>query len=375
MKTELENGVIIHQVTDEERLVSNIYCERPFCTPDSKRFLYARQLDGGGPDNPNHWEYVLCEFGSWKEEVVGEGFFHVSTSYNDDFFYQRAQANGNLEFVRLDLATGTSKVVWTCPPDMTYADHPAVSPDGRLLAFGMPVSFDPQLFSVVVVNLETGEQNTVFTHQHICNTHLQFHATDNRTLLVQVNRGCEYSKAGEKLKQVGEEGTTLLLLDILTGKTETLAAGQPATQNVSGHQTWLGTSDEVIFTVWSYPPYDASPGKGNILTVQKGKGGYRQFAGGTVINHIGSTPCGRYFFGDNEEGDHLVIGSPTTGKTVCVHKDPEQGGDSPFGQQSHPHVYLTKDFKWMVYNSDRTGRPQIYAAQIPPELLRELDES
>jgi len=80
LSKDLDTGATIYQVTPGDRLVSKIYCERPFCSLDSKRFLYARQRDGNGGDNTPNWEYLLCDFGSWKEEVAGVGFHQVSIS-------------------------------------------------------------------------------------------------------------------------------------------------------------------------------------------------------------------------------------------------------------------------------------------------------
>lgn len=371
-KTELENGVVVHQITQEERLVSNIYCEHPFCSSDSRRFLYARQLNEGGPDERSHWEYVLCEFGAWEEEIVGEGFLQVSISYNNDFFFQRPKTGGELEFVRLDLDTGAVKPVWDCSEGTGYAGHPTVSADNKLLAYHFPISYDPQCFGVKVVNLETGEQNTVFEHPHLCNAHLQFHPIDNRLLLVQLNRGCEYTPEGERLKLVGEEGATLLLLDAISGDTERLKIGKPYTPPITGHQAWMGKTNEAIVTLAPMDEFVPEPGKGSVVLIQSGKK-CRQLGTGMILNHIGSTPCGRYFFGDCVLRDQIVIGSPVTGKTVIVHEGPEDdSGESPFGQQSHPHAYLTPDFRWMVFNSDQTGQPQVYVASIPPDLLSGL---
>lgn len=375
LKTQLANGVVIHQITQEERLVSNIYCERPFCSADSKRFLYARHLSGeGSAERLINCEYVLCEFGTWKEEVVGTGFFQLTISYGNDFYFERPKSNGQLEFVRLDFATGALEPILACPRHM---GHPTVSADRRLLAYDYAISYNPQRFGVAVVNLQTGEENLVYEHPHLCNGHIQFHPTDNRTLLVQLNRGCEFTVDGKRLKLFGDAGATLLLLDALSGKTEYLQIGKPYTPPITGHQAWLGSTEKIITTVnphGTYIEYTAVPGKGNVLLATR-QAPCRQLGTGIFIGHIGSTPCGRYFFGDHVTGDYIVIGSPVTGQTVTVHNDPEQLGDSPFGQHSHPHAYLTPDFSWMVFNSDRTGRPQVYAALIPEELLSTLEDS
>ena len=372
LSKELDTGATIYQVTQGDRLVSNIYCERPFCSLDSKRFLYARQRDGNGGDNTPHWEYLLCDFGSWKEEVVGVGFHQVSISYGNDFYFQRPKSQRELEFVRLDLATGCLEPIWACDKRTGHVGHPTVSPDGRRLAFHYPISFDPQSFGVAVVNLETGEQEIVFEHPHLCNAHLQFHPTDNRTLLVQLNRGCEFTSTGKRLKLAGDEGATLLLLDAVSGKTEALEIGKPHTPRITGHQVWLGQTDKVIATVAPEAPYEGAPNKGSVVSVRSGEA-CRQLGTGMVLNHIGSTPCGRYFFGDRIARDTIAVGSPITGKTVVIHEGPaEDLGGSPFGQQSHPHAYLTPDFRWMVFNSDQTGRPQVYVVRIPAEVLHGL---
>jgi hypothetical protein len=374
MMSELDNGVVVRQLTQEDRLVSNLYCERPFCGADSRRFLYARQLDGAGPDQLQSWEYVLCEFGTWREEVVGEGFLQVSISYRNDFYFQRPRGEGLTEFVRLDLGTGSLTPVWECPPGTVRAGHPTVSADGKLLAYHYPVSFDPQTFGVAVVDLETGERNTVHEDPFLCNAHLQFHPTRESTLLVQHNRGCEFTPEGKRLRLTGDEGATLFLLDALSGDVERLKIGKPYTPPITGHEAWLGASDTVIATVAPEDDFVAGEGKGTTFTVARGEE-CRQLGTGIVLNHIGTTHCGRYFFGDSIRRDYIAIGSPKTGKVVIVHEGPEDDpGGSPFGQQSHPHAYLTPDFKWMVFNSDATGRPQLYVAEIPPELLDGLED-
>ena len=44
-----------------------------------------------------------------------------------------------------------------------------------------------------------------------------------------------------------------------------------------------------------------------------------------------------------------------------------------FPQYTHPHPYFTPDCRWVIFNSDRTGIPQIYAARVPGGLLESLE--
>ena len=64
----LENGATVYQLTQNPLEKSNIYCEQPYCSADSRVFVYERTVSG-----PNYNEYVVCEFGTWETEVLGRG--------------------------------------------------------------------------------------------------------------------------------------------------------------------------------------------------------------------------------------------------------------------------------------------------------------
>jgi len=65
-----------------------------------------------------------------------------------------------------------------------------------------------------------------------------------------------------------------------------------------------------------------------------------------------------------------VVGSIKTGRwsVLC-----ESGSSLSIPQYTHPHPYLSPDNKWVIFNSDRTGIPHVYAASVPEGLLDELD--
>lgn len=363
---QLDNGVVVYQVTDDPGLISNIYCERPYCSADSRSFLYARHApDSGGFG----WEYVLCEFDTWRERPVGKGTLASSISYNNDYYFLREAGDTACEMVRLDLSTGEVEVAFAFPDGLDRAGHPTVSPDHRYIAYGTNISFAPQRFGVEVADTHTGERRVVHEDPFTCNTHLQFHPTRPALLQVQHNRGCEFAPDGKRLRLVGDEGATVFLLDAVTGEVTRLAVGKPYTTPLTGHQTWVGPTDDIIMTVIASG--DFSEEKGNILLV-RASGSFRQIGAGWHMNHIGTTPCGRFFTADGSTHGDIIIGSPATGRAVLVCLS----GASycrEFGQQAHPHAYLSPDFRWVVFNSDRTGRPQLYAAAISEDLLAGLD--
>ncbi len=91
------------------------------------------------------------------------------------------------------------------------------------------------------------------------------------------------------------------------------------------------------------------------------------------MNHVGTTPCGRYFHADGGIEGTIIVGSPRTGDAVEVCRSRTR--NTPiFGQQAHTHASLSPDYHWLVFNSDRTGRPQTYAASVPPEVLASIKE-
>jgi len=94
-------------------------------------------------------------------------------------------------------------------------------------------------------------------------------------------------------------------------------------------------------------------------------------ARGYAFNHLGVSNCGRYFIADDWRAPcKLVAGSIRTGRTavVCASKASMRGP-----QNTHPHAYFSPDLKWVIYNSDRSGFPHIYAARLPEGLIESLD--
>ena len=159
----------------------------------------------------------------------------------------------------------------------------------------------------------------------------------------------------------------MYLLDIADGKRTTLQVGTPYTTRCTGHESWIGNTKEILLTVSASGDYAAE--KGNLLGVRAG-GPARVVSRGYRFSHVGASVCGRFFSCDDGATGDVVIGSIKTGKnTVVCHSE------SSFGQaqNTHPHPYLTPDLKWVIFNSDRSGKPQIHAARVPDDTMEELE--
>jgi hypothetical protein len=75
---------------------------------------------------------------------------------------------------------------------------------------------------------------------------------------------------------------------------------------------------------------------------------------------------------DDKRTGRLYLGCLATGR-VLPFCDTGAGGGSP--QYTHTHPYITPGNRHVIFNSDRTGIPQVYAAIVPPEFLAELEGS
>ena len=373
------SGAVVYQITDDSLEKSNIYCEQPYCSADSRVFVYEQQNPKPGP---NHTEYVTCEFGTWKREVVGQGLRAPGMSHTGIFYYRHVREGKCLELRRVDLATGKWEVIFEFPEDFQHRGMDTVSPDERYYAYGVTLSLEPQMFGIELLDLKTGTRDLIHTDPDICNPHTQFEPTWGKQIMVQHNRGCKVLPDGTRAVIFGEQGATEFLLDIPSGKVTRLQVGEPYTPSIVGHEAWIAGTNEILLTVrapnarglhspeeWYFAEGDYTPEKGNLLGVKAGEPP-RSVSRGYRFNHLGTSPCGQYFFADDWQGSgKLILGSIQTGKNAVVC----DARTSILVKKAHPHAYATPDMQWMVFTSDLSGQPQIHVASIPSDLVNGLN--
>jgi len=359
-------GAEIWQVTTEQFSQSNVYCEVPYCSADSRYFVYERRnpkLSG------NRTEWMAVELGTWKQQRldVGTGASGCAISPDGTFYYLKQSPEGDLDLLRADLSRGTPQRVYRFEGGLRPGSLGTVSTDGRRYAFGCRVDQQWQVFGIVLVELTTGRQTIVDRDPFILNSHPQFEPDKSEQLMIQHNRGGKYSPEGKLLQLVGPEGATLYLLSVPDGKRTELQVGTPFTTPCTGHEAWIGNTREMLLSVSAHGDYAAE--KGNLLGV-RAEGPARVVAKGYQFNHVGVSRCGRFFCCDDWQGSYkVVIGSVKTGKTAVVC----QSKTSPTSSQNtHPHAYLTPDLKWVIFNSNRSGQPHVHAASVPEGMIREL---
>ena len=359
------NGTEIHQVTTERLRQSNIYCEVPYCSRDSRYFVYQRT-------NPalteNRTEFMVVELGTWKQHRLDVAASTGGCAITPDgvFFYHKRVGNETV-LMRADLAAGTPQETFRRAGGPWIHSLGTVTSDGRYYAGGMAIARrQPAMFGIALVDLRNGTETVIDRDPHIFNPHPQFEPGRGQRLMIQHDRNRTVGPSG-KSPITNAEGATLYLLSVPDGKREPLGIGRPYTTSCTGHEAWIGTTGEMLLSVVASG--DFVPAKGSLLAIRPG-GAHRVVAGRYFYNHVGVSRCGRLYSVDDYRDDfNIVIGSPKTGRSavVCASKT------WPTNEQNtHPHAYLTPDLKWVIFNSTRSGWPHVHAARVPEGMVSGL---
>ncbi len=177
-----DTGSTVYQVTEDSLSKSNIYCEIPYCSADSRNFVFAQT-------NPKHetnrTEYVICELGTWEMQVGGRGSGGPAITHGGIFYFLRATNAVARELVKLNLATGESEVVHAFSERLKPRSLGTVSPDGRFYAFGVTTDEKFKEFGIELVNLETGTHEIIDRDPYILNPHPQFEPAEGKQIMIQ----------------------------------------------------------------------------------------------------------------------------------------------------------------------------------------------
>ncbi len=363
----LSTGTEIWQVTTEQRPQSNIYCELPYCSADSRYFVYERKNRKENKDNPT--EFMVVELGTWKQHLLDVGWNMTGCAITREgvFYYLKRTARREIDLVRADLSKGQPQTLFRLQHPAVAGSLGTVSPDGRYYVRGQRLDQEYKRYGLLLVDLQKGTETVIDEDPYNYNTHPQFDPSRKDRLMIQHNRGSKFSPEGVRERAIGPEGATLYLLSVPDAKRTELQVGHPYTTFITGHEAWIATSGEILFSVVARDDY--APEKGNLLRVRPGEPA-RVAARGFQANHVNVSRCGRFFCCDDWRGTcKIVIGSLQTGRTAAVC---ESKASMQRDANTHPHAYLTADLKWVVFNSDRSGFAHIHAASVPPGLLESL---
>lgn len=372
------------QVSEGAGNHSSIYNEVCYMDPSSQWVIYVtsvggRDLGGGlrqqdfnaqrqdrGVDlvfrfNLESGERQLLEEGSY-------GLMGMAISPDQRYFFHTRRANDGIELVRTDLVTGEQILLLVIEGDQPLNSLGSVAQDMR--SYIVARRLGPREFGLLRCDLEMGTCQLIHEGgSDLCNMHPQIEPAKAQDILVQHNRGAEFDDDGRMLRLIGDIGATLYLIDRNGSNRRQLPVGKPYTHPVQGHQSWIGKTGEIILTIGTSADYARQ--KGNLLAVRPGDEKARVIARGHVYCHPNASRDGRFFVADEFEQGGLVVGSIRTGRTKLIGLT---GASLGTNQYTHPHPYLSPDCRWVIFTSDRTGQPHVYALRIPDGLLESLDE-
>jgi len=362
-------GSEIWQVTTEENSHSNIYCEVPYCSRDSRYFVYYRQRKDAKRGRVR--EFVVVELGTWKKHVLDTTATTSGCAITPDgtFYYVKNGEGDTLDLMRVNLSEGKPEKVYELKGGRWTWSLGTVTSDHHYYLRGKRMDDKYKMYGILLVDLKKGEETVIDQDPYTFNAHPQFEPGTGDRVMIQHNRGGQLDEKGKMVRSLGPEGATLYLLTIPDGKRIELPVGKPVTTSCTGHQAWIGGTREMLLTVSAKG--DFVPEKGDLLGVSEGKPA-RVVSKGYKFMHVGVSRCGRLFSCDDWQGTYkLVIGSTRTGESAVVCESKTKPSRS---QRSHPHAYLTPDLKWVIFNSNRSGFPHIYAASVPDGMVKQLIE-
>lgn len=361
------NGVQVWQLTAGEGEHSNIYCELPYCSRDAGTIVVER--DCATPVDGNTFEFVLIRLGSWNQEVLDVGYEGgiraTAVTADGMFYYLKRQPDGAMHLMCADLGSGQTQPVHRLRYDKRIHTLGTVSPGARHFALGVGLDHEYKDFGILLIDLHSHDETIIDTDPYIWNAHPQFEPGQGEQLMIQHNRGGFFAADGTIACSTGPEGATLYLLNAANGKRTELRVGKPYTTAITGHESWIGTSGDIVLSVAGGGDYGPEA-KGNLLTVRAHTDA-QPLTAGYRAGHVGVSRCGDLFSIDDYRPPYrVVIGSVHTGATAVVCEAKTAPTRS---QRTHPHPYITPDRQWVIFNSNRGGNAQVYAARLTEELV------
>ena len=354
-------GAAIWQLTSAAVISHDIYGEQLYCSADGTRIAFLRCATTDAKNGP--MEIFVADLNNKSVVRLGAAAFWLvaGNGMQDILFYVRRDKKGELILVRVNFTTLEQTDVFRfgeCPPPV-FRGLLAISPDERYCMLLRRLG--ERTYGIERIDLKQGKWELIHKKDDIFNGHLQFSPAGDK-LMVQHNRGGLLDANFNGIKSTGPEGATLYVIDI-DGKNErSLFVGKPHTTQVTGHESWIAKTGRVLLTARGGKVYVATPGDEKAKLIAQGAG----------FIHISASPDGRFFVVDSIGTGRLFLGCIATGK-VMPFCDTNTSSGSP--QYTHTHPYMTPGNHRVIFNSDRTGIPQVYAARIPKELLAKLEEA
>jgi len=405
-------GLRVVQITNGGESGSwNVYTEAHVFTPDSRRFIFERNGAWG------HGPYWLCDVKdrfALRPLIQEEGATAPSVSPDGKWVYYIVIASAHglwgyneydapppspgapaLKLMRVSLGDYKSETVLVIDdkvPGTSYRpsriyEFSSISSDGRKLCvvcFLGDGKTPNAPFGLLVFDLRNRTSSVIALGPDFGNSHPQYSRSEDprfsRDILVQHDNGSTYDPSGKHLTRATEPGIDLHVIRDDGQNWRDIPIGRDGVEHVQGHQQFRGRMNTVLSSM-------SMKGKNRILeafpipTDDKTSHTGFKIPGGKYVDitrnlehaafvHFSPDLTGMHIVSDTRGVDAkteratagLVIGTLSEGPNPELTVLPLLDTHSSFGntQPSHPHPFFSPDGSMVFFNSDESGRPQVY---------------
>jgi len=386
---------------------AHVYMESHVFTPDSRRFVFRRILNRGEKIPINiRQDYLLCD--------IEDGFAIRQLTDERGAAAPAVTPDGRFMYYLLDQAPAPDQGRWvlrrvcletlrretllvidtplpgtTCRPSFCTTLS-SISSDGRRLCTSgyLGDGLHPNgPFGVIVFDLEEATAEVVLESPTLSNAHPQYcRALDSelmRDILVQENHGDQVRADGRSDRDAPRTdplGADVHVIRDDGSRFRTMPWGRDGHERCTGHQCWRGrgasavagvgqsTGDVPVVEGWPVPADLGAPHRGKETPGAKRNEVCRELTR-PAFAHFAFDPTGTRFVGDSLQpgarswaNARIVIGTlpdePNAVLSVTYLLD--TGTSFQNAQATHPHPFLSPDGAKAFFNSDVTGRPQIW---------------
>lgn len=196
---------------------------------------------------------------------------------------------------------------------------------------------------MVYYSTETDEARLIYQSEMI--THVQIKPLDGNVIAFQSH----YNEEGKNIYLIKPDGSGLKPFDLKHG---------------NGHWMWVADTKKIMCGL------NLAYNKQGIVTM-----GLDDVEPEIIIDdiHYWHPACsndGKWMVSDSNWPDKgIFLINPRTQKSKLICRTNARIGD---GQWSHPHPSISHNGKYIVFNSDMTGTPNVFLAKVPEEFLTEL---
>lgn len=336
-----KTGATIFQITDHPSINHNLYFVNPSCTSDGETIIFASDRENNTPNLYKADE----ESGEITQLTDIDNFNSFSaTPAKDD---KRVIFSAGEEVRSVDLDTLEEEVLATFPG--ARVGNCNLSGDGSMIVTA--VRSEGEACITAVHTDGTGAISVYSPPRSV--GHIQFCPADNNLIL--------YSS----------DITQRMWLVQLDGSNDRAFYLHGPDQWIT-HESWLGTSDEVIFTHWPHALKGIKKDSDTARIVSPFNAWHAspRADGSLVVCDTVHPDIGLQLI-DPKTGEHQALCYPassnrgTQWSEVTPAMDDKVTGETYGPQWSHPHPSFSPDGTKVIYTSDKTGHPQVYVAFIP----------